>query len=112
MPDGTADTAARRPDVLAITRFRLTEHDEDAFLDEARVALEVMSERPGFMRGHVGRCTDDASLWVLSTLWQGTGDYRRALSSYDVKVRATPLLQRALQEPGAFEVIETVEGNP
>jgi quinol monooxygenase YgiN len=98
--------------VLAITRFRVSEGEGDAFLDDARAALEVLSERPGFVRGHLGRCTDDASLWVLSTEWQGVGAYRRALSSYDVKMGALALLQRAEQEPSAFEVIETVEGAP
>jgi hypothetical protein len=98
--------------VLAITRFRVTEPADDAFLDEARAALEVLSERPGFVRGYLGRCTDDASLWVLSTEWQGVGAYRRALSSYDVKMRAVALLQQAEQEPSAFEVIESVEGQP
>ena len=97
--------------MLVVTRFHVTDAGDDAFLDEARAALEVLSQRPGYVRGHIGRCTDDVSLWVLSTHWLGVGAYRRALSSYDVKVRATPLLQRALQEPSAFEVIETVEGD-
>jgi heme-degrading monooxygenase HmoA len=96
--------------VLAVTRFRVTEAGDDGFLDEARAALEVLSERPGFVRGYLGRCTDDTSLWVLSTEWQGVGAYRRALSSYDVKMRATAALQRALQEPSAFEVIESASG--
>ena len=98
--------------MLAITRFRLTDPGDDAFLGEARAALEILSERPGFVRGHLGRCADDASLWVLSTQWRGVGAYRRALSSYDVKTRAIALLQRAEQEPSAFEVIETVERDP
>ena len=33
------------------------------------------------------------------------GAYRRALSSYDVKVGAVPLLSRALDEPSAYEAV-------
>ena len=39
------------------------------------------------------------------TEWATVGDYRRGLSSYDVKLAATPLLMRALPEPGAYEVL-------
>ena len=31
--------------------------------------------------------------------------YRRALGGFDVKVRATPLLARSLEEPSAFETL-------
>ena len=34
------------------------------------------------------------------------GAYRRALSSYDVKLHAVPTLSRALDEPSAYEVVE------
>jgi hypothetical protein len=33
------------------------------------------------------------------------GAYRRALSSYEVKMTVVPLLSRALDEPSAFEII-------
>ena len=37
---------------------------------------------------------------------QFTGAYRRALSAYDVKLDAVPLLSRALDEPSAYEIAE------
>ena len=40
------------------------------------------------------------------TTWENVGAYRRALSSYDVKLRAVALLGRAIEEPSAFEVVE------
>ena len=55
--------------------------------------------------GHVGRNVDDPGLWVLTTEWEGPGAYRRALSSYDVKVTAVPTLSRALDEPSAYEPV-------
>ena len=96
--------------MLVVTRYRLDESDGRAFLADARVALTALADRPGFLRGHVGRATDDPTTWVLSTEWDGVGSYRRALSSYDVKMRATPVLQRAVEEPTAFEVLESVAG--
>jgi hypothetical protein len=39
------------------------------------------------------------------TEWESVGAYRRALSSYDVKLHATPLLARSLDEPSAYEVL-------
>ena len=53
----------------------------------------------------MGRNLDDPALWVLETRWANVGSYRRALSAYDVKLGAVPLLSRALDEPSAYEVI-------
>ncbi len=43
---------------------------------------------------------------MLTTEWEGPGAYRRALSSYDVKLTAVPTLSRALDEPSAYEPVE------
>ena len=42
----------------------------------------------------------------MVTRWRDVGSYRRALSSYDVKVGAVPLLSRAIDEPSAYETLE------
>ena len=93
--------------MLAITRFRVSEQDTAAFREHVCEALAAMGERPGYVRGHLGRATDDPGLWALVTEWEGVGAYRRALSSYDVKLAATGVLLQAIQEPGAFEVLES-----
>lgn len=77
--------------------------------ERASVALEVLSARPGFVRGSLGRAADDPSAWVLVTEWDGVGAYRRALSAYDVKVHASPLLALGRDEPSAFEVLRHVD---
>ena len=41
----------------------------------------------------------------MTTTWQSVGAYRRALSNYDVKVVAVPLMYRAIDEPSAFEPV-------
>ena len=91
--------------VIVLTRFRVPLPDGPAFLDDARTALDALAGQPGFLGGEVGRATDDPGLWALTTRWAGVGDYRRALSTYEVRLQAVPLLSRAVDEPSAFEVL-------
>lgn len=55
----------------------------------------------------MGRNVDEPTLWVLATTWENVGAYRRALSAYEVKLHAVPLMYRALNEPTAFEHLVT-----
>lgn len=91
--------------MLVVNRFRVSEGDE-AFRRELEAALAVLARCPGHLDGRLGRNVDDPSLWVMVTRWADVGSYRRALSSYDVKVGAVPLLSRALDEPSAFEDLD------
>jgi hypothetical protein len=85
--------------VLAVVRLRAT----GDVVARGRVALAALAARPGFLGGTLGRATDDPDLWVLTTRWSSVGEYRRALSSWDVKMHAHPLLYEAVDEPSAFE---------
>jgi hypothetical protein len=96
--------------VLVVSRFAVAEPDGAGFAERARVALAALADRPGFRRGRVGRSVDEPGEWVLVTEWDGVGAYRRALSAYEVKVAATPLLAQARDEPGAYEVLAAVDG--
>lgn len=69
-------------------------------LDRVR---EVFAARPGYLSGWIGRSLDEPTLLVLITEWADVGSYRRALSSYDGKLVAAPVLGHALDEPSAFE---------
>jgi quinol monooxygenase YgiN len=91
--------------VIVLTRYAVQPADAAAFLEEARAALAVLAAQRGYEGGEVGRATDDPALWTLVTRWAGVGAYRRALSAYEVKVAAVPLLARALDEPTAYEVL-------
>jgi hypothetical protein len=86
-------------------RFRVPEATAGEFLDQAQTALQTLAERPGYVDGGVGRATDDATLWLMHLRWDSVGAYRRALSAYDVKVAAVPLLSTAIDEPTAFELL-------
>ncbi len=92
--------------VLVVNRFRVPAVAAPAFrvdLERARLAL---SERPGHLDSRIGRNLDDPELWVLTSTWESTGAYRRALSAYEVKLHAVPTLSRALDEPSAYEWAE------
>lgn len=88
--------------MIAITHF--TSHRPD-FAGRARTALAVLAARPGYLRGTLGRSTDDPQAWVLLTEWANVGSYRRALGNYEVKLHATPLLAEAVDVPGGFEAL-------
>ena len=92
--------------MLVVTRYVVPATEGPAFLDRARVALAALALRPGWRSGRIGRATDDGSRWVLTTEWDSVGAYRRALSAYDVKVEAVPLLSLAVDEVSAYEVLD------
>ncbi len=91
--------------MLVLTRARVPADAADAFRTAADDLLGLLSGLPGFVRGHLGRAADDPQLWVVASEWQGVGAYRRALSSYDVKMAAPAVMAYAVPEPSAFEVL-------
>lgn len=96
--------------MLVVNRFRVdggsAEDSAEEFARELDAVREVLSRQRGYVDGVVGRNVDDPSLWVLTTTWADVGSYRRALSSYDVKVGAVATLARAVDEPSAYETVD------
>jgi len=93
------------PGLTVVTRHRVAAAQSAEFLGQARSALALLGGRPGFIDATIARAIDDPDLIVLTTRWVDVGSYRRALSPYDVKMGAVPLLSTALDEPTAFEVL-------
>ncbi len=91
--------------MLVLLRFDVSAQELPGFLERARVAVEVLGERPGFVRGQVAQALDQAGLMVVELEFVDVGSYRRALSSSDVKMRAVQFLSAAVDEPSAFEVL-------
>ncbi len=92
--------------MLVVNRFSVPEEQAAQFrrdLERARVAL---AERPGHLSSAIGRNVDDPTLWALVSTWEHVGAYRRALSAYDVRLHAVPVLSRAIEEPSAYEAAE------
>ena len=67
--------------------------------------MAVLAAQPGCRGVSLGQATDEADLLLIRSEWDGVGAYRRALSAFDVKVSAVPLLSTAVDEPSAFEIV-------
>ena len=92
--------------MLVVNRFRVPESEGERFRAEVAEAHAALSEQAGYLHGSIGRNVDDPTLWVLTSTWEHVGAYRRALSAYDVKLYAVPVLGRAIEEPSAYEAVE------
>jgi hypothetical protein len=102
--------------VLVVNRFRVEPSPEGpgaatAFRRDLQAVLGVLARQKGYVDGRIGRNVDDPDLWVLTTTWQNVGSYRRALSAYEVKLRAVAVLSQALDEPSAYELVDGSELN-
>lgn len=96
--------------MLVVSRFAVPEAGGERFLDRARTALVALARCPGYRRGRIGRSADEPDRWVLVTEWEGVGAYRRALSSFDVRVQAAQFLGESCDEPSAYEVLVADDG--
>ncbi|RKS73915.1 antibiotic biosynthesis monooxygenase [Motilibacter peucedani] len=90
--------------MLFVTRHRVPVSEAAAFADAAQVAVDALAARPGFVSAQVGRCLDDAELWVLTSTWATIGAGRRAMSSGETRVALMPVMVSALDEPSAFDI--------
>lgn len=103
--------------MLVVNRFVVPSGQPDGsddsgqgFLARAHAAIRAFAACPGFVRARLGRAADDPRHWCLVTEWRSVGAYRRALSAYQVKLDATPLLAAAEPEPAAYEVLAASDG--
>lgn len=88
-----------------VTRFVVAADDAAGYTERAHAALRVLAACQGYLRGRLARAYDEPDQWTIVTEWASVGAYRRALSSYEVKLHATPLLAQSLDEPSAYEVL-------
>jgi len=89
--------------MLVINRFTVAEADTDDFAARGQAALTALGACKGYQSGRLTRALDEPTAWCLVTEWESVGTYRRALSAFDVKMYATPLLAQSLDEPSAYE---------
>ena len=85
--------------MLAVIRFRAP---GPTFEAEARAVAQWWAERPGCLGIELVRNLDDQELWALVGRWESVGAYRRSFNGYEAKMLLTPLMLRALDEPGAY----------
>lgn len=92
--------------MLVVNRFRVSEDAAESFRADLESALALLAQQKGYDDGQLGRNVDDPTLWTMVTRWRDVGSYRRALSTYDVKMGAVQLLSRAIDEPSAYESLD------
>jgi quinol monooxygenase YgiN len=90
--------------VIAIARFNVPLAESAAFASDAKIAFEALGSCAGCIDGDYGQNLDEPTLWTIVTRWENVGSYRRALSAMRTKLEAIPLLARAIDEPGAYEL--------
>jgi len=90
-------------------RFTVVDGSEVHFQETATEVLAVLAGRPGYVRGQIGQAYDDPHVWCLLTEWESVGAYRRALGGNEIKVKVTPFLAQAQDEPTAFEPLVVAE---
>jgi quinol monooxygenase YgiN len=93
--------------VLVVARLR-PPADEESFRSDVRRAIDAMATRPGHVRTSLARALDDPAMWVLVSEWVNVGSYRRALGNVDVRTASGVLMGAAVNEPSAYDEIETV----
>lgn len=98
-----AQDAGPTPGFVALLRFRSS--DVAGLMALLRESVSLLATKEGFVDARVSRAIDDGALVTLELSWDTVGSYRRALSSYDVKVQVVPIMSQALDEPTAFEVL-------
>jgi heme oxygenase (mycobilin-producing) len=97
--------------VLLVARFVVD--DAQAFQEQAEAALSALAAQPGFRSARLTRALDDPGHWCLIAEWDSVGAYRRALSAFEVRVVAAPLLAEAIDEPSAYEALLAIQpGGP
>ena len=90
--------------MISIARFEVPLAESAAFAIDAKTAFEALASCAGFIDGEYGQNLDESTLWAIVTRWENVGSYRRALSAMRTKLEAIPLLARAIDEPGAYEI--------
>lgn len=91
--------------LLVVSRHRVEPADRERFVADAREAVAVLARQAGFVCASLAQATDEGDLFLIRSEWRDVGAYRRALSSFDVKMHAVPLLSTAVDESSAFEVV-------
>jgi quinol monooxygenase YgiN len=93
--------------MLVVARLRpAAMPDHATFRDQVAAAVVALAARPGHVNSRLARALDDPTLWVLVSEWDNVGSYRRALSSYDVRMATAALMGAVLDEPSAFEEVD------
>lgn len=79
--------------------------DSATWSTDAKQAMHVLQERPGFISGSIFHNADSPERYLIKTDWNDVGSYRRALGSMEAKIGVWPFLANMRDEPTAFELL-------
>jgi hypothetical protein len=79
--------------------------DSAVWIIEAKQAMSVLQESPGFVSGSIFHNADSPERYLIKTDWLDVGSYRRALGSMEAKIGVWPFLANMRDEPTAFELL-------
>ncbi len=97
----------------SIVAFAAPPQQAVELVELAATAVDAFVRCDGCEGARFLRCLDEPERYLLITTWARVGDYRRAMSSPEVKLASYPLLLRCLDEPSAFaEVLRAEPGGP
>lgn len=91
--------------MLVVTRHPIPPEESATWVERARGALAALADRPGYVRGWIGRATDDPGMHLLAVEFDSVGAARRALSNHEVRYAAWELLGGAIDEVTSYEVL-------
>ena len=91
--------------MLVLTRHPIPVEQSADWVERARVALAALAQRPGYIRGWIGRASDDPQMHLLAVEFDSVGSARRALSNHEVRYAAWDLLGGAIDEVTSYEVL-------
>lgn len=91
------------------THFAIPAEQAELFQGQLQEVVDLLAVMPGCEGVELGRSPDDPSRWLLVSRWESVGAYRRAISSYEIKLRQ-PVLSRATDEPSVYEVLYASQG--
>ena len=97
--------------MLVLTRHRIDPATSADWIARAEIALAAIAQRPGYVRGWIGRASDDVALHTLTLEFLSVGAARRALSNHDVRYAAWELLGGAIDEPTSYEILVTSDAD-
>ena len=87
------------------TVWSFTVSNVESWLVDATQAIEILTQRPGFIDASVIRSADEPEQLLVLTQWIDVGSYRRALSSHESKMGVWPFLANMHDQSSAFETL-------
>jgi quinol monooxygenase YgiN len=89
--------------IMVVTRIDVNEPIDRDFLT---TCINILGNNPGCLGVELGRSLDSEVEHVLVSRWNNVGDYRKALSNYQVKSEVIPFISVRTRDSFTAEIVE------